>query len=146
MLLCILIIITLNFYLINCLLPYHLVLLEKCFFVFSTLDVKLINDITLNCNQQPGLSTTRWGRVIPVDRAIASSQADATWTGVFFRRRMAPAVWGMTQHRGLGSYSFSSLPRVTNPRLSSSVCSLHCHPSARAQGKWLQTKFCGLAL
>ena len=35
---------------------------------------------------------------------------------------------------------------LNNPRLSSCGPSLLCPPSAGAQGKWLQTKFCVLAL
>ena len=41
---------------------------------------------------------------------------------------------------------FSSLPRANNPRLSSSISSPLCLPSAEAHGKWLQIKFCALAL
>ena len=69
---------------------------------------------------------------------IAFPQADATLRRVFFLRNMASAVWGMTQHRDPGSCSFSSLPRATNPRLSSSVSSPLCPTFAGTQGKWLQ--------
>ena len=95
-----------------------------CFVVFSTLVVKLINEIASNCNQQPGLSITGWGRVTLVGGAIASPQADATWRGVLCLRKMASAVWGMTQHRDPGGCSFSSCPRATNPRLFRSVSAL----------------------
>ena len=47
----------------------------------------------------------------------------------------------MTQHRDPGNCSFCFLPRATNSRFSSSVSSPLCLPSARAQGKWLPTKF-----
>ena len=43
----------------------------------------------------------------------------------------------MSQHRNPGGCFFSSLPRATHPRLSSSISSQHCPPSARAQGKIL---------
>ena len=50
--------------------------------------------------QQPSLNSTGWGRVIPVGRAIASPQADATWKGVLCLRNMAPLACGMT-HTGI---------------------------------------------
>ena len=84
-----------------------------------------------NCTTQ-GLSTTRWSRVIPVGRAIASPQADATWRGVLWLRKIAPVVWEMTQHRDPGSCSFRSFPRATSPGLSSSVSNPLFPPSTRA--------------
>ena len=56
-------------------------------------------------------------------------------------RKMASAVWGITQHRNSGGCSFSSLPRATKPRLSSNSSSPLCPPTDKAQGKWLQTNF-----
>ena len=88
-----------------------------------------------------GLKHHITGRVIPAGRAIASPLADAMWTGVPCLRKMASAVWGMTQHIDPGSCSFSSLPRATSCRLSSCISSPLCSPSARAQGKWLQMSF-----
>ena len=70
--------------------------------------------------------------------AISSPQEDAPWRELLCLRRMAVAVWGMTQHRHPGGWPFSFLPRVSNPRLSSHSCSPHCPPSARTQVKWLQ--------
>ena len=70
---------------------------------------------------------------------IAFPQADATWRGVLSLRKMAFAVWGMTQHRDPGGCSFSSLLRSTSSRLSSSIYSTLCPGSL---GNWLQTKFC----
>ena len=96
------------------------------FFVFSTLVVKLI--------KLSVLSTTRWGTVILVGRAIACPQANVTWRGFLCLRKMTSALWVMTQHRDLGSCSLSSLPRATKPRLSSSVSNPFCSPAARAQG------------
>ena len=72
-------------------------------------------------------------RGIPAGGAIASPQA---WRAVLCLRKMASAVWGMTQHRDPGGCSFSSLPRATNPWLSSCISSPLCPPSAAAQGKW----------
>ena len=131
MLLSILIIITLNS-LINCLLPFHLAfLLENSlvlsfevlffvfpfclFFIFSTLFVTLMNDTAWGYNQQHGLSTTGWGRIIHVGIAIASSQSDAIQRGLLCLRKMASIVWGMTQHMDPDCCSPSSLPRATNP-------------------------------
>ena len=54
---------------------------------------------------------------------------------------MAPAVWGMSQHRDPGHSSLNSLPLAANPRLSLSVFSLLCPPFAGVHGKWLQTNF-----
>ena len=56
-------------------------------------------------------------------------------------KKMASAIWEMTQHRDPGGSSFSSLPRPTIPRLSPHVCSPLCLPSAGAQSKWLQMNF-----
>ena len=58
-----------------------------------------------------------WGRIIPVDGAIASPQADAIQRGVLCLREMASAVWAVTQSRGPGGCSFSAFPGATNPRL-----------------------------
>ena len=107
----------------------------------SALVVKIISDIASWRGQQPSLSSTGWGIVIPVGGAIASPQADATWRGVLCLRTMASEVWGMTQYRDPGGGSFRSLPRATNPRLPPSVSTPLCPPSARAQCKWLQMKF-----
>ena len=49
-----------------------------------------------------------WGRVIHASRVIASPQVVAIHRGVFCLRKMASAVWGMTQHRDPGGYSVSS--------------------------------------
>ena len=106
----------------------------------------LISDTASSCTQQPGLSSTDCSGVIPVGRAVAFSQADDIWRGALCLRKMDSAEWGMTQHRDPGGYSFRSLPGDTRPRLSSHISSLLCPPSAGAQGKWLQTKFCTLAL
>ena len=51
---------------------------------------------------------------------IASPQTDAIWRGVLCLRKMASAVWGMSQHRDPGRlyfrlFKFSSLSRSTNP-------------------------------
>ena len=59
--------------------------------------------------------TTGWGRVMPAGGDIASPQGDATWRGLLCLRKMASAVWGMTQHRDPGSCSFSSLPEPPTP-------------------------------
>ena len=101
----------------------------------------LISDVASSCTQQPSVSSTGWGRVIPVGRAIAFPQADVTWRGVLCLRKMVSAVWGMTQHRDAGGCSFSSLPRATNPSLSSSMSSPLCPPSAAPQSIWLQVKY-----
>ena len=105
-----------------------------------------ISDIVSRCNQQPDLSTTWWGRVITSVEVIASLQADATYRGFLCLRKIAPEIWGMTQDRDPGGCSFRSLPRATKPRLSSSVSNPLYPPSVRAQGKWLQRKFCALAV
>ena len=77
--------------------------------------------------------------IIPAGGAIAPTQADATWREVLCLRKMTSAVWGMTQHMDPGGCFFRSLPRTTSP---SSL-----FPSSdRAQGRWLQIKFCVLAL
>ena len=73
--------------------------------------------------------------------AIAFPQADVTWRGVLCLSKRVSAVWGMSQHSDPGSSSLSSLPKATNCRLSSSVSSPLCPPSAGAQGKWLQKFF-----
>ena len=52
------------------------------------------------------------------------------------------SVWS----RDLGGCSLSSVPRATNPKIPLHPSSPLCPPSARAQGKWLQTKFYPLAL
>ena len=97
--------------------------------------------------QKHGLSSTGWGRfLIPVGGAIAFPQADTTWSGVVCLRKIASAVWGMTQHRDPGGYSFSSLPRATSLRLSSSIFSPIWTSSAGTQGKCLQMEFCVLPL
>ena len=46
--------------------------------------------------------------------------------------KVASAVRGLTQHRDPGGCSRGSLPGATNPRLSSSIPSLVCFPSAGA--------------
>ena len=125
-------------YLINCLPPFHLVLLlensrvlsfEVCSFAFPfwlllwispasphpPTSVKLILDIASCCNQQPSLSTTGWNRVIPVGGAIASPYVDATWRGVLCLSKVTPTVWGMTQHRYPGGCSFISFPEQPTP-------------------------------
>ena len=99
-----------------------------------------------SCNQYPGLRYTAWGQVIPVGVAIASPQADAIQRGVLCLRNIVSAVWGITHHRDPGSCSFICLPIATNPRLSSRVSNSFFPISARTQGKWLQMKFCALAL
>ena len=83
---------------------------------------------------------------IPAGGATASPQADAIHKGVLCLREMAPAVWEMTQHVDPGGYFLSSLPRATNPRVSSSISSPLFPPYARTQGKWLQMQFTVLAL
>ena len=90
--------------------------------------------------QQQGLSTIRWGRIISVGGAIASPQADVFWRRVLCLRKMASTEWGMTQHRDPGICSFSSVPWAISPRLSWCIASPLCPLSARAQGRWLQTK------
>ena len=60
-------------------------------------------------------------------------------------KKMASALWGMTQHRNPGCWFFSSLPRATSPRLSSCISGPLCHPTARIQGQWLQVEFRALA-
>ena len=117
-----------------------------CFFVFSALVVNLISDIDLSYNQQPSFSITGCSRAILVGRLIASTQADTLWRRVLCLVKMAPAVWGMTQHRDPGGISFSSLPRDTDTRFPSSISSPHCLPSARDQDEWLQMKFYAFAL
>ena len=56
--------------------------------------------------------------------AIASTQADATQTGVLCLRKMASAVLGMTQHRDPGSCSFSFLPDTPQVSIVHSVLPL----------------------
>ena len=97
--------------------------------------VKLIHDIASSCDQQPCLRSIGWGRVIPVSEAVASLQHDAIQRGVICLRKMVSAVWGMTQPWNPGSCSFSSLPRTTNPRFSSSISRPLSPTSAGAQGK-----------
>ena len=52
---------------------------------------------------------------------IASPQADATWRGVFSLRKMASAVWGMTQHWilvALPSFLSPEPPTPDSPQVS----------------------------
>ena len=54
-------------------------------------------------------------------------------------RKVASTILGLTQYRNPASYSSSSLPRATNPRLSSSISSPLCLPfeQPRVSGwKW----------
>ena len=129
---------------------YHcLLFLDQMVCQLACLRLPAIHSLWLSpsgVNHQSGLSTTGWGRLIPVDEAIASPQADATWRGVLCLRKMVPAVWGMTQHRNPSSCSLSSVHKATIPRLSSSISSPLCPSFPRAQGKWLQMKLCALVL
>ena len=60
---------------------------------------KLITELSSTYTpQMPALSSTGWNRIIPADRAIASSEADDTWRGVFCIRKMVSVVLGMTEH------------------------------------------------
>ena len=95
--------------------------------------------------QQLGLIITGCDRVIPVGGATASPQADATWRELLCLRMTSLAVWVMTQYRIL-----TAIPSVLSPQPptpDSPLMSLvHFALSARAQGKWLQMKFCVLSL
>ena len=99
----------------------------------STLVVKLISDVVSSCNQQPGLSSTGWGRVIPEGRAIASPQADAIQRGVLCLEKMASAVWGLTQHMDPGALP-SVVPRTTNSLYTFLVHSALPLPEPRVSG------------
>ena len=104
----------------------------------------LITEIASSCTQQPGLSSTGWGK------------RDSWAWGCCFPSGWCPleesarpekdglVVWGMTQPRDPGGCSFSSLPRATSPILSTWISSPLCPPSARSQGKCLQMTFYAL--
>lgn len=81
----------------------------------SQLVFKLISYIAPDFTQQPWLSSTSWGRVIPVGRTIASPQAEATWRGVLCLRMIASALWAMTQHRDPGHSFFILSPERLAP-------------------------------
>ena len=67
-------------------------------------------------SQQSGLSTTGWGRVIPPGGAIVFPQADATWRGVVYLSKMAPAVWGMDSAQGSWQLLCQFSPQIQCPQ------------------------------
>lgn len=80
----------------------------------------------------------------PEDGATAFPQGDAICRKVHNPKKMVSAVW--ERDSAWGPCPFSSLLRATKPILSAGDSCLLCPPSAGAQGKWLQMRFCVLAL
>ena len=75
-----------------------------------------ITDIASSCTlQRPGINSTGWGNRDSWRWGIASPQADVAQMGVLCLRKMASAVWGMTQHRDPGGYSSALSPEPPTP-------------------------------
>ena len=106
----------------------------------------LVTVRTSSCTPQQGLSSTgwgkrdscRWGYCFPPGWCYMERRALPEKDGFFsMGDDWAQGYWWLTFHLS---------PRATNPRLSSHGSIPLFPPSTGAQGKWLQTKFCVLAL
>ena len=92
----------------------------------------VINLVTLNSAVR--LQHQNQGRVCLGSGVVVSPQAVATQRGVVCLSKMAPAVWGVTQHQDPGSCSVSSLPKATILSVSSSISSPLCSPLCQSPG------------
>ena len=71
-------------------------------------------------------------------------QAEAVRGECFTEERFCLQFRRVTEHMGSGGCVLSSLFRATNPNLSSHDSSSLFLPFTRAQGEWLQRRFCAL--
>ena len=79
--------------------------------------VKLICDILSNCNQLPSLSSTGWGRVIPVERAIASIHKSYKNRNIYvaLARRALPEKDGFCSMGNDSTGILAAVPSVLTP-------------------------------